>query len=386
MIKEVWPMIYSEAEAREAVIEAGHRLREAGLVARTWGNISARISEDQFVITPSGLAYETMRPEDLVIVNIQDGSHQGSRKPSSEKGIHADAYRLRPDIHFVIHTHQSAATVFGIGGMDLTKDLPDILGDCVPCAAYGLPSTKTLRKAVAKEVEMHPESKAFFMKNHGALCLGTDETEAFKVSAALEEACGKQLAFLDKRIRAASGGRAKDFGKSVRSGHRFLLTWKGMKKIYDLKRLPKDMPEAAAIHAAIYKKYDVTCIYHEKSREVRAWSRQARTLRPYVDDLAQIGGVCIGCVSGMVRDEIVDGLNNCNAVCLFGNGALCTGKTRDDTLAVAMILRKGALSALYAKTLSDCEPISKPDARLQRMIYLHTYSRKKEDSGVCLKS
>ena len=92
-------MIYSEAEAREAVIEAGHRLREAGLVARTWGNISARISEDQFVITPSGLAYETMRPEDLVIVNIQDGSHQGSRKPSSEKGIHADAYRLRPDIH-----------------------------------------------------------------------------------------------------------------------------------------------------------------------------------------------------------------------------------------------------------------------------------------------
>ena len=121
-------MIYSEAEAREAVIEAGHRLREAGLVARTWGNISARISEDQFVITPSGLAYETMRPEDLVIVNIQDGSHQGSRKPSSEKGIHADAYRLRPDIHFVIHTHQNAATVFGIGGMDLTKDLRALRG------------------------------------------------------------------------------------------------------------------------------------------------------------------------------------------------------------------------------------------------------------------
>ena len=55
-------MYYSEAQARDLVVKAGHMLQEKGLVERTWGNISARISETRFVITPSGLAYETMRP------------------------------------------------------------------------------------------------------------------------------------------------------------------------------------------------------------------------------------------------------------------------------------------------------------------------------------
>ena len=63
---------YEETEARRLVIEAGLRLVREGLIARTWGNISARISENEFVITPSGRAYETMRPDDLVKVRIRD--------------------------------------------------------------------------------------------------------------------------------------------------------------------------------------------------------------------------------------------------------------------------------------------------------------------------
>ena len=69
-------MGYTEEKARELVIEAGLRLLEEGLIARTWGNISARISEDQFIITPSGLAYETLEPEQLVKVNIMDCSYR----------------------------------------------------------------------------------------------------------------------------------------------------------------------------------------------------------------------------------------------------------------------------------------------------------------------
>ena len=99
-------MAYTEAEARNLVILSARRLVDAGLTARTWGNLSARISDEQFVITPSGLGYDIMEPEDLVIVNISDLSYEGNRKPSSEKGIHADAYRLRPEVNFVIHTHQ----------------------------------------------------------------------------------------------------------------------------------------------------------------------------------------------------------------------------------------------------------------------------------------
>ena len=79
-------MSYSLQEAGELVIRAGKELLASGLIARTWGNISARISDSQFLVTPSGMAYDNLRPEDLVVVGIQDGSWEGSVKPSSEKG------------------------------------------------------------------------------------------------------------------------------------------------------------------------------------------------------------------------------------------------------------------------------------------------------------
>ena len=109
-------MTAAEAQARAAVVEAGKRLLSRGLVERTWGNVSARVSGTHFVITPSGMAYETLRPQDLVLVDLRDRSWQGSRKPSSETGIHADAYRLRPEVGFVIHTHQPQASLCSTAG------------------------------------------------------------------------------------------------------------------------------------------------------------------------------------------------------------------------------------------------------------------------------
>ena len=138
-------MAYLESEARELVAAAGRRLKREGLIARTWGNLSARISDTQFVITPSGMDYDMIGPDDLVPVRISDCSYEGERKPSSEKGIHADAYRLRPEVNFVIHTHQDQASVFGILGKPLeTEDNDSVLGRLIPCAEYGLPSTKKL--------------------------------------------------------------------------------------------------------------------------------------------------------------------------------------------------------------------------------------------------
>ena len=84
-------MAYEIEEAKKLVIEAGKKLIETGLIARTWGNVSARISDTQFVITPSGRAYETLTPDELVVVNIEDCSYEGYIKPSSEKGVNAAA-------------------------------------------------------------------------------------------------------------------------------------------------------------------------------------------------------------------------------------------------------------------------------------------------------
>ena len=84
-------MYYSENEARRLVIEAGHKLLENKLIARTWGNISARTGKDEFIITPSGRAYDTLTPDDLVKVKVADCSYTGSIKPSeADRAIPTD--------------------------------------------------------------------------------------------------------------------------------------------------------------------------------------------------------------------------------------------------------------------------------------------------------
>ncbi|NLA76897.1 MAG: class II aldolase/adducin family protein [Clostridiales bacterium] len=143
-------------QAKQFVITAGKTLLETGLIARTWGNVSCRISDTQFVITPSGRAYDTLTPEEIVVVNIADLSYDGDVKPSSEKGIHAAVYRMRSEMNFVIHTHQINASVISALGMDINGiegEARDIIGDNVPLVSYGLPGTTKLRKGVIAAME-----------------------------------------------------------------------------------------------------------------------------------------------------------------------------------------------------------------------------------------
>ena len=177
-------MSYNEAEARALVIEAGHRLLENKLISRTWGNISTRISEDSFVITPSGRAYDTLRPDELVKVRTDDLSYDGEVKPSSEKGIHAYAYLLREDVSFVIHTHQFYASAICAEGESLSF---------APCAKYGLPGTGKLRTNVAACIALNPDSVSFLMEKHGALLLGASFDDAFELAEKLEDRCREQF-------------------------------------------------------------------------------------------------------------------------------------------------------------------------------------------------
>ncbi|MDR1128047.1 MAG: class II aldolase/adducin family protein, partial [Treponema sp.] len=181
--------------ARQEVAAAGKMLTESGLIVRTWGNVSCRIDSGRFAITPSGMAYETMRPEDIVIVNTADQSYEGRIKPSSEKGIHARLYQLLPHINFVIHTHQVNASVAAVLGEDVEILDPknrEIIGERAAIAGYGLPGTKKLQKNVAKALSR--TGRAMLMANHGALCFGEDCGQAFAAARALEEECGRFLA------------------------------------------------------------------------------------------------------------------------------------------------------------------------------------------------
>ena len=187
-------------DAKKLICESGLKLVKEGLVSRTWGNISCRIDNDSFAITPSGRTYEEVSPEDVVIVNMHDLKHEGNIKPSSEKGMHAEAYKQRPDVNAVIHTHQmNASTVAaaqreipGIKGPNAT-----IVGSDIRVAAYALPGTKKLKIAAAKALEGR---NAALLANHGAVCIGKDMEAAFIVAKTLEEVCQSfiESQFLEK--------------------------------------------------------------------------------------------------------------------------------------------------------------------------------------------
>ncbi len=184
-------------EIRARVAETGRMLLEKKLVARTWGNISERIDEERFAISPSGLDYLHTEPEDVAIVKLEDMTWEGRRKPSSEKGIHAAAYRIFPDVNFVIHTHQNFASALGLGGFSndrMTPEQKEKLGE-VYTAGYGLPGTKKLAGNVTAAYELG--ARVVFMEHHGVVICGRSRDEAFEMANILEEACKAQVKGVD---------------------------------------------------------------------------------------------------------------------------------------------------------------------------------------------
>lgn len=178
-----------EAEARVQVRDAGLKLLEEGLVSRTWGNVSCRLDDERFVITPSGRDYHEVTPDDMVVVNYHTNEYEGNIKPSSEGKVHAELLRTRKDINAVIHTHQTNASVVAAARREVPPILDDqaqILGPNVRVADYALPSTKKMVKVCVKAMKGR---YAALMANHGALCAGATLDDAFVACIVLEKAC-----------------------------------------------------------------------------------------------------------------------------------------------------------------------------------------------------
>jgi L-fuculose-phosphate aldolase len=178
------------AEAKILVCDAGKQLLQQGLVARTWGNVSVRVSDTHMVITPSGRRYDELTPDDMVLVNYYNLSYEGRIKPSSELKLHCEVYKTRPHIMAAIHTHQMYASIVAAAQRDVQVLKPEhqaILGGTVIKAApYALPNTKKITHATARAIE---QSNAALMSNHGCVCIGRNLTDVFLVCKTLEEAC-----------------------------------------------------------------------------------------------------------------------------------------------------------------------------------------------------
>ena len=398
-------------QAKETVIRAGHELIAAGLIARTWGNISCRISETQFVITPSGRAYDTLTPEEIVLVNIEDLEYEGEIKPSSEKGIHAACYKLRPEVNFVIHTHQVNASIVSALGMDINNvdgENAQVVGTNLPIASYGLPGTKKLRKGVIDAIT-RSDAKAAVMAHHGAVCMGVDYEDAFNVAQKVEDICEQYVMdkytsltgkvadnltaindyVVEKFTKKPSNAPEFPACKSERDGSVFnisLVDGDGAITRIDIETgniIAGDANnESIELHRAVYKKRaDVNFISHSKDPYTVACSKMGKTMRPLIDDFAQIVGVTVKSAkydpnnSLQTSKKVVKKLKGRNAVLLENNGALCVAGSEYDAGAIEFITNKGAKIQISTQMFEKVEPINPLETRIMRLVYKLKYSK-----------
>ncbi|MDD5939824.1 MAG: class II aldolase/adducin family protein [Lachnospiraceae bacterium] len=343
-------MKYSKAEGQTKVLNAGLELQRTKLIARTWGNISARISDTQFVITPSGRAYDTLSPEDIVTVNIKDGAYEGHIKPSIEKMIHAAAYRNRPEAGFVIHTHQNYGSSISTmeRDLDLTHlhagvsptDVDRLGGELVPCASYAFNGSQELADALEEQMRLHPNAKAFFMQHHGVLCIGKDYEEAFAAAHALERICEAEYRVLTGELFPDTNRPYQNFlsGSRTEDG-RFVVI--------------------------------------SQTPFVTKYSELGKELLPFIDDYAQIIGLrAVSLPEHAGAAEITAALKESNAALVKGHGAICVGRTSSDAEAAAIVLEKNCIAALLAEKCSDIRPLSEQHAAADHEIYVNQYAKR----------
>lgn len=330
--------MYSENEARSYITAMGLTLLNEGLVARTWGNISARISDREFLITPSGLAYDQTKDSDHAIYNLDTDEWSGPHKPSGERGVHAAAYRAFPEAGFVIHTHQVYASALGVAGFDqlnITEEEKERLGGIL-LSGYGLPGQKKLTNAVKDCLEAG--AHVVLMKYHGVLVVGTDQEDAYGKVILLEEIC--------KRNYRGAAMEEQDLPEAVMS---------------DVKvAFPEALPVTTS--ATI------------------AYSTLGIALKAQLDDMAQMIGGKIPVVSGNA-EEIKAALNKNCAVFVANQGAIVNGRDADDSQALQILVDKAAVSALQAIACGKKIKMGCMDVALQNFVYRKKYSKQKFEKG-----
>jgi L-ribulose-5-phosphate 4-epimerase len=175
-------------ELREEVWRLHLELPRNGLVRWTGGNVSARDPETGYVvIKPSGVHYESLRPEHLVTVSLDGQRIEGYLKASSDTASHLYIYRHRPDVCGVVHTHSPYATAFAALGRTIPVYLTaiaDEFGGPIPCGGFALIGGEEIGQVV---VESIGDSPAVLLKNHGVFTVGPTAEAAVKAAVMVED-------------------------------------------------------------------------------------------------------------------------------------------------------------------------------------------------------
>jgi len=171
---------------KEWIVEHGRKLITAGLTSGTGGNLSVLGGDGkQILITPTGVPYSEMTPDDVVVMDRDGRITEGGRKPSSEWGFHVALYRTRSDVRAVVHTHSVYATTLACLHWEIpaVHYLVGFAGRKVPLAPYATYGTEDLARHVTETIG---SSNAVLLANHGLVAVGPDLAHAFNTAEEIE--------------------------------------------------------------------------------------------------------------------------------------------------------------------------------------------------------
>jgi L-ribulose-5-phosphate 4-epimerase len=173
---------------KKEVNKAHISLKENRLVMWTSGNVSARdLKTNLVVIKPSGVPYDKLSPDNLVVVDLNGKVIDGNLKPSVDMATHLYIYRNMPDVMSIIHTHSTYASAFAAIGKPIPVCLTamaDFFGSDIPVGELVLIGEEKIGKEIVRKIG---NSKAIIMKNHGPFTIGKSVREALKAAIFLEE-------------------------------------------------------------------------------------------------------------------------------------------------------------------------------------------------------
>ncbi|QNK82221.1 L-ribulose-5-phosphate 4-epimerase [Nakamurella sp. PAMC28650] len=171
------------------------------LVVWTAGNVSARVpGRDLLVIKSSGVSYDELDAEAMVVTDLDGNLVEGSRSPSSDTAAHAYVYRNMPEVGGVVHTHSTYACAWSAIGLPVPCVLTmmaDEFGGEIPVGPFALIGDDSIGRGIVETLQ-HSRSRAVIMKNHGPFTIGRNATEAVKAAVMCEEVC--RAVFLARQL------------------------------------------------------------------------------------------------------------------------------------------------------------------------------------------
>jgi L-ribulose-5-phosphate 4-epimerase len=176
-------------EERRQVLAAAREISQSGMVMGTWGNVSMRCPEPELMlITPSGVDYQLMSMEDMVLLDSSYRIREGSYKPSIETPLHMEIYRNREGVKAMVHVHSIYASSFAVARKSIPvilEETAQVVGHEVPVAEYALCGTQALATAVLDS--LGEDRRAVLLANHGLLAAGVSMEDALRICYVVEK-------------------------------------------------------------------------------------------------------------------------------------------------------------------------------------------------------